>query len=328
MPYPVSSSWWDGAAPPSPAYSGTAIPTIWSALVVRRFYDSTVLGEIANTDYTGEIRMMGDKVIINTVPSLTIRDYVAGQSLVAEHPSAPTVELHIDKGKYFYATLDDVHLRQSMIDFLSMWADVAAQQMAIAIDTQVLASLPASVLPANSGNTAGAKSGNVRLGAAGSPLKVLRTYGTSMAADEVEVIHLITRLGQVLDEQNIPSEGRFLVIPPWFAAMIKRSDLRDASLSGDSQSIVRNGRLGRIDRFTLYSSNLLPTGTEGTLKSYYIFAGTKDALTFATQMQVTETMRSQTSFGTIFRGMQIYGFSVVNPVALASAYVVQPASEA
>ena len=69
----------------------------------------------------------------------------------------------------------------------------------------------------------------------------------------------------VMFEQNIPETGRWLVIPAWLAAMIKKSELRDVSLSGDGASMLRNGRLGMIDRFTLYMSNLLPSGTGGGL---------------------------------------------------------------
>ena len=64
----------------------------------------------------------------------------------------------------------------------------------------------------------------------------------------------------MLDEQNIPEQGRWIVMPAWAAALIKASELRQAYLSGDQTSILRNGRLGMIDRFTLYVSNLLPKG--------------------------------------------------------------------
>jgi hypothetical protein len=73
------------------------------------------------------------------------------------------------------------------------------------------------------------------------------------------VLNYIVDMGTVLDERNIPETGRWLVIPPWAAGMIKKSDLRNASISGDGSSLLRNGRLGMIDRFTLYASNLLPT---------------------------------------------------------------------
>ena len=87
----------------------------------------------------------------------------------------------------------------------------------------------------------------------------------------------------MLDEQNIPETGRWLVIPPWAASLIKRTDLRNASISGDGVSLMRNGRLGMMDRFTLYTSNLLPTAVDGAGNAMRIFAGTTLWLTFASR---------------------------------------------
>ena len=80
-------------------------------------------------------------------------------------------------------------------------------------------------------------------------------------------------MGTVLDEQNIPETGRWLVISLWFGGLIKKSDLANASISGDGVSLARNGRLGMIDRFTLYSSNLLPKTTDATHKVTYVIGG-------------------------------------------------------
>ena len=112
----------------------------------------------------------------------------------------------------------------------------------------------------------------------------------------------------MLDEQNIPETGRWLVIPPWVAALIKKSDLRNASISGDGVSLMRNGRLGMIDRFTLYSSNLLPTATEGATNAFRIFAGHPHGLTFASpDHQDGDDAFRERSFSTLLRGLQVYG---------------------
>jgi hypothetical protein len=107
------------------------------------------------------------------------------------------------------------------------------------------------------------------------------------------------------------------------AGMIKKSDLKDASLAGDSTSILRNGRLGMIDRFTLYISHNLNSVTDGGNKCFNIVAGTKMGLTFASQMTEMESLRAESTFGNIIRGLQVYGFKVVKPEALALGYVRQ-----
>ena len=312
-----------GASTPSPAYSGTFIPEIWSGKLIEKFYASTVLSAISNTDYEGEIKGQGDKVNIRTKPTVTIRDYLADGDLALERPTASIVSLLIDKGKYFNTILDDVMDVQSDLNMLSMWSDDAAEQMKIVIDTDVLKGmLNGATATFNRGTTAGKISANINLGATTTPVTVVARNPT---AGQVEVIDMILRMGQVLDEQNIPETGRWVVMPTWMATMIKKSELRDAALTGDGTSILRNGRLGMLDRFTLYSSNLLPSGVAGGIAAgeFAVYAGHAHGLTFASQVSKVETMRSERTFGTLLRGLQVYGYKVVDGTALAQAIVTQ-----
>lgn len=302
----------------SPAYSGAAaggvfIPEIWSGKLIEKFYSATVLAAISNTDYEGEIKNKGDKVKIRTKPTITIRDYEVDQNLLVERPSSTAVELTIDYAKYFNLVLDDVMEVQSDMNLLTMWADDAAEQLKITIDTSVLALLDADISADNLGATAGRLSNNIDLGSSGAPA----------ALTAANVLDYIVDLGTVLDEQNIPETGRWLVIPPWVAGMVKKSDLRNASISGDGVSLLRNGRLGMIDRFTLYASNLLPTATEGSDTAVRIFAGHPHGLTFASQISKTETLRSESTFGNLLRGLQVFGVKVLDGIALSELYAVR-----
>lgn len=145
----------------------------------------------------------------------------------------------------------------------------------------------------------------------------------SPAAGKVEILDAILRMGQCLDEQNIPETGRWVVLPTWAATLIKMSELREAYLSGDGTSILRNGRLGMVDRFTLYTSNLLPSGTAGGLIAgeYLMYAGHAHGLTFASQMTRMETLRSEMTFGTIMRGLQVFGYKVLDNTAIVQAVI-------
>src|SRR5215475_4793158 len=141
--YPSTSS------TPSPAYSGTFIPEIWSGKLIEKFYASTVLAAISNTDYEGEIKNKGDKVHIRTKPTITIKDYRADGALEVERPASNIVDLLIDQGKYFNLILDDVMDVQSDINLMNMWSDDAAQQFKIVIDKQVLLSMIGKAAPKN-----------------------------------------------------------------------------------------------------------------------------------------------------------------------------------
>jgi len=334
MSFPLGTPW-SGSAP-STAYAGTFIPEVWSGKLVEKFYKATVLGAIANTDYEGEIKNFGDKVQIRSRPTITIRDYSANMDLVVDRPSEPKQTLNIDKGKYFNLALDDVMELQSDIDQLSIWAEDAAEQMKIVIDSQVLNGGTAGdgtglvnntdINASNVGNTAGAISASIRLGIDGAPTFVNKA-GVSAetgvdTSNDMAVVDYIVNCGTVLDEQNLPENGRFIVIPAWLAGLIKKSDLKDASITGDGTSILRNGRLGMIDRFTVYLSNVLVPPT-GYSTAYPILFGTKAALTFASQYVNLETLRSERSFSNLLRGLQVYGYKVVNGVAIGNGFVAK-----
>lgn len=299
MPFPVS--------PGHPQYSGNFIPEIWAGKLIENFYDASVLTAISNTDYEGEIRQYGDTVNIRTTPEITINSYVKGQSLTVEKPDKPKLQLVIDKGQYFACIEDDVDKIQSDINLMDTWSKDASERMKIKIDQDVLTGILPDIAATNKGANAGRISGNINLG----------TTATPVALTKANVLDFIVDVGTVLDEANAPEANRFLVIPAKMAGMIKKSDLKDASLSGDGTSILRNGRLGMIDRFTVYVSHNLNNASG----KFSIIAGHKYGLTFASQMTNMESLRSETTFGTIIRGLQVYGYKVVKPEALAQGVV-------
>lgn len=313
--YPVGSS--------TNALQSTGfIPEIWSGKLVEKFYASTVLAAISNTDYEGEIKNKGDRVKIRTKPTISIHNYLSDGLLGLDRPTGGTVELYIGNGKYFSLILDDVMEIQSDLNVLSMWADDAAQQLKIAVDQDVLDGIVGQMAAQNQGVAAGVITGAINLGAKGTPISVV---GRNPGVGDVELIDVLMRMGQALDEQNIPEVGRWVVMPAWAGRMIKQSELRQAYLSGDSVTMLRNGRLGMVDRFTIYISNLLPNhGSDATnfnTGEWPIFAGHAHGLTFASQISKVETLRSELTFGQILRGLQVYGYQVVDGKALVQAQV-------
>lgn len=299
MTFPVSSG--------RPNYSGNFIPEIWSGKLIENFYDATVLAAISNTTYEGEIRNMGDTVNIRTTPEITIKTYVKGQTLSVENPEKAKLQLVIDKGEYFACVEDDVDKVQSDINLMDTWSKDASERMKIKIDQRVLTDILPDISTANKGASAGRISANINLGTTGSPVSISKTT----------VLDYIVDIGTVLDEANAPEGDRFMIIPAKMAGFIKKSDLKDASITGDSISVIRNGRLGMIDRFTIYMSHNLSVSSG----KFSIIAGHKMGFTFASQMTNMETIRSETTFGNIIRGLQVYGYKVVKPEALAQGII-------
>lgn len=303
MAYPIAAG--------HPAYTGNFIPEIWSGKLIENFYDATVLSAIANTDYEGEIKAHGDTVNIRTTPDITIRDYVKGQTLNTENPDKAKIQLLIDKGKYFACVEDDVDQVQSDIALMDTWSKDASEQMKIKIDVDVLGNIATDVVAANKGLTAGEQTLSIDLGVTGTPNAITTS----------NVLAEIINHGTVLDEANVSEQDRWMVIPAKMAGLIKQSDLKDASITGDGSSPLRNGRLGMIDRFMLYVSHNLPLSATGAAGEFTIFSGHKKGLTFASQMTNMETLRAESTFGDIIRGLQVYGYKVVQPTALTAGIV-------
>jgi hypothetical protein len=290
-----------------PNYSGNFIPEIWSGKLIENFYDATVLAAISNTNYEGEIRKMGDTVNIRTTPEITIKTYVKGQTLSVENPDKPKIQLVIDKGEYFACIEDDVDKVQADVNMMDTWSKDASERMKIKIDQRVLTDILPSISASNKGASAGRISANIDLGTSGSAIAITKT----------NVLEYIVDMGTVLDEANCPESERFLIIPAKMAGYIKKSDLKDASITGDSVSVLRNGRLGMIDRFTVYVSHNLSV----TSGKFSIISGHKMGFTFASQMTEMESLRAESTFGNVIRGLQVYGYQVVKPEALAQGIV-------
>jgi hypothetical protein len=320
--YPINSGGFNSPAGQvaygGTAYSGTFIPALWSGKLAQKFYAATVFGEIANTDWQGDITGMGDTVIINTIPTITINSYSVGQNLSYEVPAPSTIQLVINKGKYFGVNVNNVLELQAKPKLMDLFTNDASMQMKIQIDKDVLAGTFNQGDASNQGATAGAISGAYNLGTDTAPVTLTAS----------NILQSITALSSVLDENNVPETDRWLVLTPTERQILMQSNLAQAQFMGDASSILRNGKIGVIDRFTVYVSNLTPraaagynwagTTSAGTAKRHAIIAGHKSAITFASQIAKVESLQNPNDFGTLVRGLNVYGYQVVQGKGLAT----------
>ena len=329
--FPVVSS---GSFDTTPSYSGGFIPQLWSNKLNAKFYANTMMTEIANTDWEGEIKNQGDTIRIRTAPSITINDYAgAGTTLTSEVPAPVFQDMQIDKGKYFSVQVNDVLAHQADMDLMNMFTDDAAKQLKIAIENETFYKwfVTDGADADNKGATAGALSGSYNLGTDAAPVDVSTT--------PKNLLNTILRMSAALDEQNVPEDGRWLILSPYERQILMQTDIAQAYFTGDASSTIRTGKIGMLDRFTVYVSNLLPKGasgkgmvaglaatasgatSSGADDRRLMVAGTKHGCAFASQISKTEPLRNQNDFGDIVRGLAVYGRKVVKPEALITALV-------
>lgn len=261
------------------------IPEVFSKKLQAKFYAQTMLSEVTTNEYEGEISGMGNKVNIRTVPAITVADYTG--SLSYADVTSGTIELDINKAKSYAFKVDDILRLQADIDYMNEAANDAAQNMKISIEQDVFANV-----------------------AAGSTLTDINATPANITT--TTVLGHILDAGKQLDENNIPEEDRFMIINPTIASVLKQSELRQAYLTGDNVSPLRNGFIGMVDRFKIFVSNNLST-TSGVTSGLY---GHPKAIAYASQFTNTETVRLESSFGDGVRGLGVYGYKVILPTAI------------
>jgi hypothetical protein len=318
-------------------YSGSFIPTLWSAKILEAFYEETFLSEITNTDYEGEIKSYGDSVRIIKEPSVAVHQYALGTGLVNHVVTPDNVELNINRAVAFSTPVNSVLQAQALPNLTSMYSAAAARAMKEWVQQDVLVghtaetvngyTLPArngvwnDVAAANQGAAAGATSGALSLGTAAAPISVTAS----------SIVPLFLALSSALDEQNVPSDGRFLLMDTATRMAFLQSPIADAGYSGDAKTIQRTGEIGVFDRFRLFVTNALPRAAAGldylgataagTAAHRTLIAGHKSAISFAGQVDFTDHLKNPTDFGDILRGAQVFGYKVLRPEALALARI-------
>lgn len=292
-------------------------PIVWSTKMLKNFYASTVFGEIANTDYQGEIKGQGDMVMIRTIPTITINAHEVGDTLVYQVPEKANKSLAIDQAMSWSFRLDDIDAVTTDLNLMNSFAADAGERLKIAIDLNVLTYVVGKADSNNKGTTAGLLSNNINLGVAGGG-----NGTTALSLTSENMTDFIVDCNTVLDEQNIPSENRWIVLPAWAVARLKKGDLKSADITGDGTGVIRSGVIGMVDRTKVIQSNNLYHVTEGTAELFYPLCGTKEAITFALQLTKTETLRIPDSFGDYMRGLAVFGREVIQTVALVEGCVI------
>ncbi len=288
--------------------------TLFSGKFIKNFYSKTVTSHITNNDYAGEIVGKGSKLVIPTSPEVQIHDYHKGQALQVGHLDSDAVEMTVDRAKYFNFIIDDIDERRNYLPMVDQAMNVAAARQKTIIDKDILCDLPNHVASCNQGNEAGAISGSYDLG----------TATTAIAATSENIVDLMIDARSVLEEQNIGDDidsendgkGFWIVLPTWVKnRALKDIRLSDASARGSQSSLV-SGKIGMIDDLNVIQSNNLPMINEGSSAYWEIPFGHVCGTTFVNEMTKNDTLTSESTFGTLHRGLQVYDWKVLYPNAL------------
>lgn len=275
------------------------IPEVWSAVLLSSLKKTLVYGQprIANRNYEGEISEFGDTVTINSVGRPTVSTYTPNSTTITpEQLTTAQRKLVVDQAKYFSFYVDDVDARQVRNDGGLM--SEAMMEAAFAL-----------------GDTADQFIAGLYTGAA-----TANQLGTVSVTSGALAYTQINKLGTKLDEANVPKQGRWVVVPPWYVELLLEEDKTVRVDASGTSEALRNGFVNRLLGFDLLESNNVPNPTGD---DYAIMAGFSGAISYAEQINKVEAFRPESAFEDAVKGLHLYGAKLVRPDGIATVLASQ-----
>ena len=334
--------------------NGVFSPTIYSKKVQKQFRRTAVAEAITNSDYFGEIKNFGDSVKIIKEPEITISAYARGTQLTPQDLQDSDFYLVVDRANSFIFRIDDIEKQQSHVNWMDLASNRAAYDMSMVYDRDILGYMTGYEYNESTGvwtartTAVGSKAESTAdsdelLGIHKLTRADFVSGGSSSDSIAVGVsgtydatpLQILNRMNRKLDEQNVPKDGRYVVLDPVFIEKLMDENSKfinnDYFANQNAGGQLTNGKLvqNKIRGFEIYESNNLPVlGTgPGTIDNNgsssnfgVILAGHMSACATAQQLEKTEHYRDPYSFGDIVRGMHLYGRKILKPQALLRAW--------
>ena len=267
------------------------IAQIWSARIYAKLEKNLIFAQegVVNRDYEGEIRAFGDRVHVHAFNDVTIGSYVKNSTtLTYEQLTDTRVTLLIDQARYFSFKVDDLDAAQQQPKLIDAAADRAAYQLAEDADAYI----------------AGLYTG----ASASAPDNTIETSQFTAT----NVYQKLVDLSVLMDQVNLPAEGRFVVVPPWVKGLLLQNS---TFVTASVPEVVLNGQIGQIAGLNvLVSNNTKTTGTSPVVS--HMVAGHPSAWTYAEQIVNLEGLRPEGSFADAVRGLHLYGAKVLDGARL------------
>lgn len=276
----------------------SVIPQLWAARLLANLNNEHVYAALLNRDYEGEIKSLGDTVRINGIGRVAVSDYTRYSDISIEQLDTADQTLTIEKDKYFAFSIDDADKAQAKPELMDAAMGESSFALAEASDDYIATTLNSGIAAANTLTAA--------------------TVGTGIG--DADAWEILVDLGVVLDENNVPKSGRWVVIPPWYEGMLVKDPRASSFGTSDNRSTYRNGDTGMmVAGFSVKRSNNVPVSGS----AYTVIAGYSGAATFAETLREVVPFRPEKRFEDAVKGRHMYGAKVTRPSALASIAVTK-----
>ena len=284
--------------------SGNFLPIIYSQKVQKFFRTASVVEDITNTDYAGEIEAYGDTVNIIKEPTISVASYTRGGQINIQNLADDQLQLTVDQANAFAFKVDDIEERQSHVNFEALATSSGAYALKDAYDENVIAAMFSGA-----GTTVGSDGSGTDTG-----------FGTS----ETDPTDILANSAKRLHAADVPTDNRWFLGTPEFYEQLGQASakLMDASVTGDGTSPLRNGNVmdGLVNGFRLYMTNNFAASS--TSNYFKVMFGHMSSTATANQIAKTEVVRDPDSFADIVRGLHIFGRKVLRTEALFARHIL------
>ena len=277
------------------------IPNIWSARFASILDANLVWASVCNREYEGDATKGNTVKVPKWGKTLTVTDYVQGTALIdAEAADGSTVDLLLNKQKYFHFGVDDVHQVQASPDLMTQAINRAAFAMANQVDSDVQVEFTGTY-------------------AAGR----LATVAEAVTHEDFakNLIGAITNTKRNMSKANIPLSDRWLIAHPdtifGIEAFLLANPATGVFVPATADETLRNGFVGTLLGFRVLVTTKVPEVTVSSAKYHRLFAGQGvDAISHVNQIDNVEALRSHNAFADVVRGLNVYGTKAINGTRL------------
>lgn len=274
------------------------IPELWSDEVIAGYKKNLVLGGlVTKINHAGK---KGDAINIPKPVRGSATAKAANTQVTLQGDTHGTVQVSINKHYEYSVLMEDITEVQALQSLRRFYTDDAGYALATQVDTDLF-TLAEGLQGGTVGGAAAALYEKAVIGGDGT---TLYTGNSSNASDITDAG--IRAMILKLDNADVPSDNRFMVIPPIAANdMLGINRFTEQQFIGNGEAI-KTGKIGSIYGMDVYVSSNCPSINSDAQRVGVMMH--KDALCFAEQMGVrSQTQYKQEYLGDLFTADTLYG---------------------
>lgn len=272
------------------------IPEVWSDEIVASYKKNLVLANlIKKMSFKGK---KGDTVHIPSPTRGSASAKTAGNQVNLIAATEGEVVVSINQHYEYSRLIEDIVEAQALASLRGFYTEDAGYALAKQVDT----ALVQLARGARGGNAANAQYTGGIIGSTGAAY----TYGTSNAAAIADAG--IRKAIQILDDQDVPMDGRSLIVPPTARnSMLGIARFTEQAFKGNGTTLM-NGEFGDIYGVKVYVSTNCDTAAGNSTTDRVAMMIQRDWSVLVEQIGVrSQTQYKQEYLGTLFTADTLYG---------------------